>query len=685
MSAVTVVQNSFNGGELSPLMGARTDQVRYLNGCSSLKNMVVLSHGPATRRPGLQFLGMCKLHASKVRLIPFTFNVDQNYVLEFGNKYIRFWKDGGQVVNYVGYPVEISSPWTSDMLPFLSFCQSADVLFIASADCKPHKLSRLGHSSWQLGIMTFGSRMRAPDPVVATAVTSGSRMYSYIVTAVDPFTREESEASQKATVLAPEQLTDTSSITLEWGSREEDAVFAIYKCWDESGTYGYAGQAKEKKWTDKGITPDFSEGSSIVRSVFERRDEYPAVVQFYQQRLCFAASNKQPQTVWMSRSGSYSNFNISDPLRDDDSISATIAADKVNKIEWMIPCKQLLLGTAGSEWSLSGGDQHAVSPASVSFERQSSIGTAPVPPLLIGDTILFLQRGGRVIREFQYSLQKDGYVGTELSILSEHLLRKSPVVSWTYQQEPYSIVWCVLADGTLAAFTYEREHDVVGWHRHTTDGRFETICSITGTEGDELWCVVLRTVNGENRRYVERLATFQHRNKSEHFYVDSGISYSGEPKQTFSGLEHLEGQTVQVFADGYVMPPLVVVEGAITLSQPASEVHAGLMYSSELVPTEKEIMLQTGSSIGKTRRVSRINLQVHDTPSLQVGIGDASPFFVDVNEKKWAEAAGIFWKNEAVVEINSGYESPSEVVFKQDTPLPLTLLSYAMQVEVGSR
>lgn len=685
MSAVTVVQSSFNGGELSPLMGARKDQVRYVNGCSSLDNMVVLSHGPATRRPGFQFLGTCKRSTSNVRLIPFTFNADQNYVLEFGHKYIRFWKDGGQVVNNVGCPVEINSPWSSDILPSLSICQSADVLFIACSECRPHKVCRRSHYSWTVEPMAFGSRMEPPNSAKATASASGPRKYAYVVAAVDPLTREESDVSQKVTALAPEELTSTANVTVEWDSLEENAFFAIYKCWDESGTYGYAGQAKERKWIDRGVIPDFSEGSTIVREVFNRQDEYPAVVQFYQQRLCLAASNKQPQTVWMSRSGSYSNFNISDPLRDDDSISATIAADKVNRIEWMVPCKQLLLGTAGSEWSLSGGDQHAVSPASVSFERQSSIGTAPVPPLLIGDTILFLQRGGRVIREFQYSLQKDGYVGTELSILSEHLLRESPVVSWVYQQEPYSIVWCVLADGTLAAFTYEREHDVVGWHRHSTDGHIESICSIPGVEGDELWCVVSRTIEGENQRYVERLAPFQTGGNSGHFFVDSGISYSGEAKQHFSGLEHLEGRTVQVLADGYVMPPLVVTDGAITLPQPASEVSAGLKYTSELIPTEKEIMLQSGSSIGKTRRISRITIQAHDTPSIRVGVGKASPFFVNVDEKEWVEVSGVSRIKEAVVEVNSGYESPNEVVFRQETPLPFTLLSYAMQMEVGSR
>ncbi|SIO36862.1 hypothetical protein [Halodesulfovibrio marinisediminis] len=685
MSAVTVIQNNFNGGELSPLMGARTDQVRYGNGCTKLHNMLVLPHGPALRRPGFQFIGKCRENTSRVRLIPFSFNVDQTYILEFGNKYIRVWKDGGLVVNKTGTPIEIGTPWTSEMLDFLSICQSADVLFIASSFTLPHKLCRGGHALWYIEQMVLGSSMKPPINLNAQSKGIASREYSYVVTAIDPFTREESEPSEAITFQGPETISVASTVTLTWQSEQADAVYAIYKCWNESGKYGFVGHASSKKWVDRGATPDFSEGYPVSRKLFQRVDEYPSAVQFYQQRLCFAATRSQPQTIWMSRSGSYTNFNISDPLRDDDGIAATLAAERVNKIEWMVPGRQLIVGTAGSEWSLSGGDNKAVTPSSIKFERQSTIGAAPVPPLVVGESILFLQQGGKVIREFLYSLQKDGYMGTELSILSEHLLKGNPVVSWAYQQEPYSVVWCVLSDGSLAAFTYEREHDVVGWHRHVTEGKFESVCCIKGSEGDELWCVVTRNVNGAAYRYVERLAPYSMDGIEEQFFVDSGVSYRGEKTATFSGLDHLEGKSIQILADGFVIPPQVVSEGRIILPYAASVVHAGLQYSSELIPTEQDVMLKSGSSRGRTRRVNRMCLHLYESSGVQVGVGNVEPLPVLLGDGAVLDATPALFSGETVVEVNGGYEMQSNVLFRQEEPLPFTLLSYSMQVEIGER
>lgn len=685
MGAVTVTQNNFNGGELSPLMGARTDQVRYTNGCKKLNNMVVLPHGPVARRPGFQYLGECYYNDTKVRLIPFSFNADQTYVLEFGHRYLRIWKDGGLVVNLTGHAIAKRTAWSSDMLSSLSFCQSADVLFIACEYCSPIKISRKSHTEWYIEDVMFGSGMQPPMSLIAKAKGESVREYSYVVTAIDPFTREESEPSVAVTVQGPETISVDSSITLTWNSENKNAIFAIYKCWNESGKYGFVGHASSRRWVDRGATPDFSEGFPIHRYVFNSEVKFPSVVQFYQQRLCFAASKNQPQTVWMSRSGSYNNFNISDPLRDDDSIEATIAAERVNKIEWMIPGRKLIVGTAGSEWSLGGSDNKVITPSSIKFERQSVIGAAPVAPLVVGENILFLQHGGKVIRELQYSLQKDGYMGTELSILSEHLLKDNPVVSWAYQQEPYSIVWCVLEDGSLVGVTYERGHDVVGWHRHDSDGQFESVCCVQGADGDELWCVVKRQIGGQTKRYIERLTPYGVNDINNQVFMDSALSYHGDAKDTFSGLEHLEGKTVQILADGFVHPPQVVTDGKIFLSSPASVVHVGLQYSSELVPVEPEIVTQKGDSRGKMRRVNRMCLNVFESSEVHVSAAGSVPQRVMLQEDVGLNNPPALFSGEKIVEINGGYEMQSNVTFTMEEPLSATILSYSMDIEVGDR
>ncbi|OBQ52736.1 hypothetical protein [Halodesulfovibrio spirochaetisodalis] len=685
MSSVTVTQNNFNGGELSPLMGARTDQTRYGNGCKKLHNMLVLPHGPATRRPGFQYLGECYYKDRYVRLIPFTFNADQTYILEFGHKYMRIWKDGGLVINKTGRPVEVHTPWTSELVPALSVCQSADVMFVACSAYEPCRILRKAHDVWHIESVRLGSRMKVPFLLDAKVKEKGTRDYSYIVTAIDPFTREESGPSESFTVKGPETISVDDPVTLTWESENKDAVYAVYKCWNESGKYGFVGQAKKRRWIDRGATPDFKEGFPIYRTMFQRADAYPSVVQFYQQRLCFAATNSQPQTVWMSRSGSYNNFNISDPLRDDDSIAATIAAERVNKIEWMLPGRRLIVGTAGSEWSLGGAENKAITPSSIKFERQSVIGAAPLAPLLVGENILFVQHGGKVIRELQYSLQRDGYMGTELSILSEHLFRDNPVVSWAYQQEPYSIIWCVLQDGSLVGATYERGHDVIGWHKHSSQGKFESVCCIQGKDGDELWCVVRREINGEERRYIERLVSYGAQDVTEQIFMDSAMSYRGEKTEVCSGLEHLEGKTVQILADGYVCPPQVVRNGRIQLPTPASVVHAGLQYTSELIPVEPEIVLTSGSSSGKARRVGRVCAKFHESAGVQIGAGASAPRDVAMRDEPGLDLPPALFSGEKVVDVSGGYAMQSDVVFRMEEPLPATLLSYTMQVEIGER
>ena len=256
------------------------------------------------------------------------------------------------------------------------------------------------------------------------------------------------------------------------------------------------------------------------------KNGYPGCGTFYQLRMVAGGSAAGPQKMWFSRSDDFTNFGFSTPTVDDDGITYTIAAEGMNTILWMLPMDKLLVGTGGREWTVSGTGSDPIGPASVDIKPQTKRGSSDLPPLLVGDVVLFVQRQGNVIREFQYSLDKDGYTATDLSILSEHLLEGRNVVGWDYQQAPYSIVWMVLDDGALVGCTYQREHEVVGWHRHESAGAFfESVCCIPGEREDEVWVRVRRTVNGQTRRFIERMDPRQTNDIPEEcFYVDSGLS-----------------------------------------------------------------------------------------------------------------------------------------------------------------
>ncbi len=414
---------------------------------------------------------------------------------------------------------------------------------------------------------------------------------------------------------------------------------------------------------------------------------YPSVVQFFQQRLCFAGSRRSPQTVWTSQSGNYENLNVSNPLRDDDAVTATIAADRVNAIRWMLPATDMLIGTVGGEWVLSGSNGDPLAPASVSFRRQTVRGSAAVMPIVIGATVLFVQRCGSVVREFRYSLETDGYDAGDLSVLSEHMVGGSHIREWAYQQTPHSIVWCVLENGTLAAFTYEREHQVVGWHRHETQGYFESVCCIPGVDGDEVWCVVRRQIQGEWRRYVERLAPFfRSSDVRDAQFADSSLSYSGEPATVLDGLAHLEGETVSILADGWVHPPQRVRDGRITLDRAVSRAHVGFPFISELSPMQPEVPQKDGVSQGRIKRISRAWVRLYHSMGLKVG-----PDADHLREALFRKGSDAFdtavplFTGDRVVEFDAGFSSRASVLLRQDEPLPMTVLALVMQLEVGSR
>jgi len=688
MGKVTIMQSSFNGGELSPLMDARTDQARYAVGCSALRNMFVHSHGPAARRPGLLFAGECASHGRRSRLIPFAFSVEQSYALEFGHCLMRVWKEGGQVLRDDAGPVEVETPWTEDEVQALTFCQSADVMYFASAGHPPHKLERHGHADWRLGPVVFGSGVVRPENLAATVSGSGQeRAYSYVVTAVNRETEEESLPTPPVRVNGPASLTVADRIELAWDEPEGDYEYRVYKCWNDSESYGYVGRASTGAWADRGSTPDFDNGPPEIRNPFAAPDEYPCVVQFFQQRLCFAGSRKKPQTVWTSQSGNYENMNVSNPLRADDAVTATIAADRVNAIRWMLPARDMLIGTAGGEWIMSGVNGEPLSPASVSFQRQTVRGSAPIMPIVIGSTVLFVQRCGRVVREFRYSLEADGYDAGDLTVLSEHMTQGGTIREWAYQQSPHSIVWCVLEDGTMAAFTYEREHKVVGWHRHETEGMFESVCCVPGADGDEVWCIVRRRVQGEWRRYVERMAPFFRGSEAaEGVFADSALFRDAEACDELAGLEHLEGRAVSVLADGWVHPPRTVTGGRIVLERPARRVCVGLPYVSDLAPMQPEVPQADGTSQGRTKRISRVWVRLHDSLGLKVGPDAAR--LREVVFRKGSDPLGQpvpLYTGDMAVEFDAGFGQRAQILVRQDEPLPMTVLALTVQLEVGER
>lgn len=265
---------------------------------------------------------------------------------------------------------------------------------------------------------------------------------------------------------------------------------------------------------------------------------YPATCALYQQRLWFAGTAAQPQTVWGSKQFQPHYLDFRGGTDDDDSVSFTMASDRVNAIRWMTSRDSLLLGTSGAEWKMtSSSTDTSITPTNISIRRQSTYGSSTVQAQLVGQAVLFVQRQGLKLRQMEYSFERDSYVAPDLTLLSDHIL-ESGVTQMDYQQQPWPLVWLIRADGTLAVLTYDSGADVFAWSRLVTDGQFESVAVIPGATEDEIWVSVSRTVNGATVRYIERFSARDWgTDDTDVYFVDSGINYDGGAAKTLTAID----------------------------------------------------------------------------------------------------------------------------------------------------
>lgn len=417
---------------------------------------------------------------------------------------------------------------------------------------------------------------------------------------------------------------------------------------------------------------------------------YPTALAFFNERLAFAATPNEPQTLWLSKAGILNDHGISTPLVADDAIELTILAGEVNAIQWMAEGQDLLIGTTGASRTVGPSDRGSVfSATNLVQRRHSRKGSADIQPVQVGNVALYVSRFGDRLHEYLYSFEADGYVAPELTVLSEHILRKG-VVDMAYAQDPESIVWMVLKSGEIAALTYDREQQIVGITRHQLggNGKAESVAVIPGDEADEVWFIVRRTINGLTRRYIEYLAP-QHEPgdaiEDAHF-VDCGLSYSGAETGTVSGLDHLEGELVTILADGAVVPPQTVSGGAITLpnGRTASTIQVGLAFTAEGQTLPVAVSRGDGSGLGRPKRVAGCLVDMLDSGPLKVrGPGGDHQVTHRRSASDPMNAPPPLKTGFAELSIDSSWSEHGEISFVSDAPLPSIIRSLTLNLETA--
>lgn len=724
MARVQTITSNFTGGEMSPRMRGRVDLERYNASAVAARNVVVLRQGGVTARPSMDFVGETKTHAKASRCVPFVYSRDDAYVLEFGDLYMRVWRNGAQVESAPSTPFEIVTPFAEADLPLLDWAQQADTMIIASGGARTLKrLRRFGHASWVLDdapldpgpIAEVGER-DSTITMTLSALTVGSgrtltasagfflaadigRTFGFgaglaTVTGVGGATSATVTITQAFEALASTawtmygtplaQLTPAAASPV--GTSMNLTLAAAGWRSNVAGNFVEVngGLVKITSRTSDtvavgtivteltGTTAAPADAWVMKQPAWNSVDGYPTTVSFYQQRLWAAATSKYPQTVWGSRSGLY--FDYTPGTADDHAVAKTIDSDEVNQIQFLTSATALVLLTYGGEFDARGGVEKPITQTNCQMSKWSRYGASSVRPEECGNEVFYAQRGAKVLRV----LSRDDVGGLstrEASVFSEHLLEDG--IRWmSWEQSPEQVLWVGTTAGDLVALTYASEQQVAAFTSSSTDGDVEWGCTVPEGANDVTYLIVKRTINGATKRYLERLMW------SSAPGLDSRKSVTlGTPGTAFTGFAHLAAKTVALLADGVAVGTATVTAGGeITAPRTTTTLQAGIAYQPTVTLPLPEVGTGMGTGQAQQQSISQVWVRFLETTGCKVNDRDIP--FRNFGEDVLGQPPPVFTGFKQIG--NYGWSNDETLTLKQDLPYSWTVLSVVRTVTVNA-
>ena len=749
------VVTDFTSGEWSSdLSFARVDLAKHQHACECLTNYIVMPQGGVTRRPGTKFVTETKTSPTKAVLLPMNVSATKNYVLEVGVGYIRFFSSNAAVLDSANNPVEVTAPYVESNLYDIDHVPSIDVKYLLHGLHKPRKLSRYSDTCFRFECVRFtvpatieyGARPAAHlqasavdgDGITITTIDGAAAFFDadcrreiVVVAGCNAGARAGIKSftcagAVTANVCVPflntnrvdcghwriagSPLTSVTpgakgpvgaEVTLTFGipalrghataSFETDCgkyilanggmieILQVTSC--TAGRGIIRGELST-------VTAADSAGWTLEENLWSTNHGFPETGAFLDGRFYLGHCHRFSG----SKVGDYENFALG--VLDDDGVQFALDSDQLQQIRWLIGRDGLQIGTTSGEFRAIGGNDNPITPSNIHVQGETRYGSNGVPPVSVSNSVVFVTRSGRKIREFAPTpgtegTPLDGYVAPDLLLLARHLTERATatgsdptILQMAYQQEPDSRIWAVRSDGVLLCCTYLRDQNVVAWSRHITEGEFESVCVIPHPDGDrdQVWVIVKRTINGATKRYVE-------------YFDDAGVNYPTTnvdcaytcdrvtSSTTIAGLGHLECARVTVVGDGGVYPDQNVIGGNVTLDLAADKVEVGLPYDSVLTTVRPEFRTNEGTSITAKMRWSEIVITVKDSIELRAGTAkgiEILPFRSTCDPMNCAPSLYTGEKRFKHLGWDCG-----KVTVKQTLPLPSTILSIAGTVELG--
>jgi hypothetical protein len=632
MARIRAVKTNFSAGELSPRLLGRTDLRAFENGAARLRNVFIHPTGGVSRRPGLRFVDAAK---GPGRLIAAEFETDEVYLLVFSHGVVDVYRDANKVF-------EFPTPWTAEQLAQLNWVQSADALFVVHPDVPPQIIAWRSATDWSLSAWSFSEkdgRVRSPHRKFAREQT----------------TLQPNGTSGNIVITASEGVFAPGHVGVRLRIRDRElAITAVL-----SGTQVRADV--KQTLTSTQASEDWSEEAfSPVRG-------WPAAICFHQDRLVIGGSRDLPNRLWLSKTARLFDFDLGDGL-DDEAIEFAILSDQVNAIRAVFSGRHLQVFTSGAEWMVSG---EPLTPSNIQLHRQTRIGSTvmrTVPPKDIDGATVFVARSGNQIREFLFTDMEQAYQANDLALLADHLIEQP--VDMDLDQAS-RLLHVVMSNGTMATLTVYRNEQVSAWTMQETAGAFRSVATV----GDETFVLVERVGGTFIEAFDNRLN------------VDAGVLRNlPGGSTTWSGLDHLEGQTVKIVADSALQPDAVVSLGSVTLAAAATSVAIGLGFTHVVEPLP---VVTSGAAVGapggRVRPVS-ITFRFLDTAALYVDTGRG---LIDVPFRRFGR--GTFgdqvthFTGDRTIRAYGWREEASGSVWRiaQSAPLSFTLLSVATEMSAN--
>lgn len=671
-------QSNMNRGELDPLLVGRIDLQAYYNGVSLAQNVLSIPQGGLKKRPGQEFLGIA---LGDGREENFSFNVEQNYLLIFTDLRMQIYKDGVLQTNINASGNDyLVTPWTLAQIADFDYIQSADTIIITHEEVETRTITRTSDTTWIIATAPFLSIPQfdfndasSPTPVseVQTLTfsnhTSGDRyrigleglLTEEIVLSTDDPTNEENIR------FALQALINTGNTGI---SVSTDTSFLIYritfageaaKDWDLITGTAIQGRSVDFAMVSARITA----GTSRAEDVWSATRGWPQTVTFHEQRLWLGGSSQRPSTVWGSRVGDFFNFENTKSL-DDESITATLDTDQVNAVQAIFSNRSLQVFTSGGEFY---APESPLTPSNVSFIPQSNLGSRRVRPVTIDGVTLFAQRTGKAIIQFVFVRDFQANQSRSVSILASHLINtpKKMTVARGTEATDANYVYIVNSDGNITVFNTLASEDVAGFTRWETSGDIRSAAVVD----NQLNLLVEREIDGSTVYYIER--------ENTDLNTDSSVIGTGLASDTLTGLDHLEGETVKVKADGAVQSDEVVVGGEITIEREADTIEAGLEFLPIITTMPLNVNLQNGPNASSKKKIARVSLQLFESNGVIVSGERIADKTIGQDQFDAPEP-----QTGVVRMFILGWSLEADVTITQDTPMPMTILNIGMEVKI---